>query len=210
MSLRVVGAGLGRTGTLSLKLALERLLGGPCYHMLEVIARPEHIEVWDDAVQGRPVDWDALFDGYRAAVDWPVCAFWEELATANPDAIVLLSTRADADAWWTSASQTIFAARKTPPDPMLLAHREMTDRLLDLRFTPGWRDAETAKAAYEQHNAAVRATVPPERLLDWQPGDGWAPICDALGVDVPDEPFPHANSTEEFRIMVGLDPPPAS
>src|SRR4051812_27773969 len=103
MELRVVGAGVGRTGTYSLKLALERLLGGPCHHMLEVYNNPGQIPVWTDAIEGRPVDWSALLAGYRAVVDWPGVAFWRELAAANPDAFVLLSVR-DPDAWYRSAS----------------------------------------------------------------------------------------------------------
>jgi hypothetical protein len=93
VTLRVVGAGLGRTGTLSLKLALEKLLGAPCYHMLGLFERPEHVATWDAAARGERVDWHGLMRGYAAAVDWPACAFWRELSAANPDAVILLSTR---------------------------------------------------------------------------------------------------------------------
>ena len=127
MTLRVVGAGLGRTGTHSLKIALEQLLGAPCYHMLEVFGHPEHIAIWQDAVDGKPVDWAALMDGYRAAVDWPEVAFWSDLADTFPDAIVLLSTRSSSDAWWKSADETIFeiGRRDAPPDPTLAAQWTM-------------------------------------------------------------------------------------
>ena len=108
--MRLVGAGLGRTGTMSLKLALEQLLEGRCYHMMEVFGRPDDIPVWHRAVRGEYPDWAAFLRDYDAAVDWPVAAFWRELADAFPDAPVLLSTRRDADAWWTSASETIFRA----------------------------------------------------------------------------------------------------
>ena len=204
MTLRVVGAGVGRTGTASLKLALERLLGGPCYHMMEVFSHPEHIALWREAATGDSPDWDALFDGYVAAVDWPVASFWPEVASANPDAVVLLSTRADAETWWKSASQTIFAindAAHAPPE----AFRDMWDAIASNRFTPGYREREAAIEAYQRHNAEVRSEVPPERLLEWQPGDGWEPLCERLGVPVPDEPFPHTNSTEDFRKMAGLE-----
>jgi sulfotransferase family protein len=206
MDMRVVGAGLGRTGTNSLKIALEQLLGGPCYHMIEVFGKDDHIARWQDAVDGKPVDWVALMDGYRACVDWPVVAFWPEIAATFPDAIVLLSTRSDPEAWWKSANDTIFAVgrRGAPPDPALAAQMTMIMGLFE-RFTPGWQDPETAMRAYERHNAAVRAAVPPERLVEWQPGDGWEPLCTALGVAVPDEPFPHVNTTDDFRTMVGLD-----
>ena len=206
MTLRVVGAGLGRTGTHSLKIALEQLLGAPCYHMLEVFGHPEHIPEWQNAVDGEPVDWDALMTGYAAGVDWPVAAFWRELSEAFPDAIVLLSTRSSADAWWKSASDTIFAVsrRDTPDDPMMRDQMAMILSLFGKRFSPDWLDPAAAKTAYERHNEVVRASVPPERLLDWQPGDGWEPICTALGVPVPETPFPHANTTDDFRAMVGL------
>jgi hypothetical protein len=203
--LRVVGAGLGRTGTHSLKLALEQLLGGPCYHMIEVFVRPDHIDVWQRAVDGEMPDWPAFLADYEAAVDWPAAAFWRELVDAFPDALVLLSTR-DPDSWWKSASNTIFLVRDQPvDDPVFARHRRMVDDLFARRFTPDWLDEASAKAAYTAHNDEVRRTVPPERLLEWHPGDGWEPICSALGLPVPETPFPHVNSTEEFRAIFGLD-----
>src|SRR4051812_43170520 len=107
MTLKVVGAGIGRTGTHSLKIALERLLGAPCYHMVEVFERPADVARWQDAADRRPVDWHALMDGFAAAVDWPASACWEDLAEAFPDAVILLSVRDSAEQWWTSASRTI-------------------------------------------------------------------------------------------------------
>ena len=206
MTVRVVGAGIGRTGTNSLKVALEQLLGGTCYHMMEVFGRPDDIVQWQNAVDGRPVDWNALLGDFTAAVDWPVAGFWSEISAAFPDAIVLLSTRSSAEAWWKSADETIFAVgrRGVPADDMLHSHMTMIDGLFD-RFCPDWRDPEAAQRAYEAHNATVRATVPPTRLVEWQAGDGWEPICSALGVPVPDAPFPHTNKTDDFRAMVGLD-----
>ena len=207
MTLRIVGAGLGRTGTLSLKTALETLTGTPCYHMYEVITHPEHVAYWQTAVDGGDPGWDTVFDGYDTAVDWPVCAFWRELAAKYPDAKVLLSTRSSADAWWKSANATIFqiSQMEAPPDEFLAAHRAMVHAMWDKTFTPDWRDEDAAKRAYEAHNATVRAEVPPERLVEWQPGDGWKPICDALGVPVPDAEFPHTNTSEEFRSNFGLE-----
>ena len=204
MTLRIVGAGLGRTGTMSLKTALEQLLGGRCYHMMEVFEHPDHVPMWHAAMLDKPVDWDAVFEGYVAAVDWPVCGVWQSIAAAYPDAPVLLSTRASADQWWTSASRTIFEATKKGAMEVSPEWHQMVMAMLH-RFTPDWLDEAEAKAAYERHNAEVRATVPASRLIEWQPADGWQPLCDALGVPVPDEPFPVTNTTAEFRAMTGLD-----
>jgi hypothetical protein len=115
MALKVIGAGVGRTGTHSLKIGLEKLLGGPCYHMLELLSRPEHIPVWHRAILGEQVDWDALFEGFVAAVDWPEVTMWRELHAAYPDAVVVLSVRDSTDAWWTSFSQTILEVMMKPP-----------------------------------------------------------------------------------------------
>lgn len=199
MTLRVVGAGLGRTGTLSLKLALERLLGEPCYHMVEVFGHREHIPFWHEAAQGRMPEWRDLLSGYAAAVDWPAAAFWPELSAAFPDALVLLSVREPAE-WWESASQTIFpTSRAAPADEW----RAMVEEMMASRFTSALDDADQAIAAFERHNARVRETVPARRLLEWRPGDGWKPLCAALGVAVPDEPFPRVNTREEWRARLG-------
>ena len=210
MTLRVVGAGIGRTGTHSLKNGLELLLGAPCYHMIEVFGRPDDIGVWHDAINGSPPDWNAFLSDYESAVDWPACAFWRELSAASPDAVILLSTRESADAWWKSANDTIFQVTEQPPtdDPMLEKQRAMALDMFSKTFTPDWRDEAKAKRAYEAHNADVRASVPADRLVDWQPGDGWEPICEKLGMPVPSEPFPHVNTTDDFRAMLGMEPLP--
>jgi hypothetical protein len=203
MTLQLVGAGLGRTGTTSLKAALELLLDGPCYHMTEVIGRPDVAERWLQAVEGDLPDWDELLAGYVAVVDWPTVTFWRELSAAYPDAPVLLSTR-DADAWWKSASRTIFPAIAREQPPAIGLERRMISALFD-RFTRDWQDEAAAKAAFLAHNDAVRDAIPTSRLVEWHPGDGWGPLCTALGVPTPDVPYPHVNTTDEFRQMAGLD-----
>ncbi|MDQ3944013.1 MAG: sulfotransferase family protein, partial [Actinomycetota bacterium] len=116
MALRVVGAGVGRTGTTSLQLALEELLGARCYHMMEVFPQPGHVEAWHQAVKGNLPEWDQLLAGYGAAVDWPVSGFWRELSVAYPDAVVVLSVRESPEVWWKSASQTILhVTERRPP-----------------------------------------------------------------------------------------------
>ena len=206
MSLRVIGAGLGRTGTHSLKLALERLLGAPCYHMIEVFGQPAHIPIWQRATAGEMPRWKELLAGYRATVDWPAAAFWKEISQEHPDALVLLSVR-EVDDWWASADRTIFAIsrREAPPGPVFPAQFEMVKTLLRTRFTPAWSDERTAKQAYLRHNDEVRRSAARDRLLEWHPGDGWEPICARLGLALPSEPFPHVNTTEEFRAMAGLE-----
>lgn len=206
MTIQLIGAGLGRTGTMSLKLALEQLLGGTCHHMMEVFGHPDEIPVWDDAMHGRPVDWHGLLDGYCAIVDYPGAAVWRDLAEAYPDAPILLSTRSSAQAWYESASATIFHARSSEPtDETSRRHRAMITTMFDLSLGAPLDDAEAIMAAYDAHNAAVRAEVPADRLFEYQPGDGWAPLCDALGVAVPDAEFPHENTREQFRARAGFD-----
>jgi len=202
VTLKVVGAGVGRTGTHSLKVALEQLLGGPCHHMLEVFGHPEQVQVWTAAIEGRPVDWAGLMEGYVAQVDWPGASFWPELLDANPDALVLLSVR-EPDAWYTSATNTIFNGL-VRTDGEIGPWMEAVRRLLSDRFCDDFDDRQAMIAAYERHNDEVRRRVPPTQLLEWSPEQGWAPICRALGIPEPGEPFPLTNTTSEFRAMMGI------
>ncbi len=182
---------------MSLKTALERLIGGSCYHGSEVFTRPSHVESWNCAALGKPIDWHALFDGFTATVDWPASAFWEEISEEFPEAIILLSTRESADSWWRSVNGTIFRyAGRDDPVTRMYTH------VLGARFTASVQDAETVKTAYMRHNAHVRATAPPGRLVEWTPEDGWAPLCEALGVAVPDEPFPRLNRTRDRGSLI--------
>jgi hypothetical protein len=199
VNLQVVGAGVGRTGTLSLKRALERLLDGPCYHMVEVLQHPQHVPQWLRAAQGEPMDWDAIFGGYVATVDWPAASSWPELTAANPDALVVLSVRADSETWWRSASGTIFELTRNVPAGALNGWDEMWATLAHNRFTDQIENRSEAIDAYERHNSAVRAGVAAARLLEWRPGDGWAPLCARLDLPEPDEPFPHLNPSEDIQ-----------
>ena len=192
MTLRVLGPGLGRTGTYSLKLALERLLGGPCHHMAEVNADPERqLALWAPVLRGEEADWAGLFAGYVAQMDFPGAAFWAELREVFPDALVVLSTR-PAEDWYRSAASTIFQL-DTDSSPFTDLDRE--------RFGFGGRynDAEAMIGAYERHNASVRSAVPPDHFLEWTVGDGWEPLCARLELPVPDEAFPWTNTTKAFR-----------
>jgi hypothetical protein len=200
MPLKVIGAGLGRTGTHSLKLGLERLLGSPCYHMVEVFEHPEHVPIWVSATKGEPVDWDRVFTGYSAAVDWPSASFYAEIMKAYPDAIVVHSTR-DAESWWASAHATIFNSIDAPGARNPEWHAMITGILTE-RFTSEVTCKDSCIAAFEKFNAGVIATVPPERLVVWHACDGWAPLCAALDLPVPQEPFPCTNTTEQFLARV--------
>ncbi len=208
--LEIIGAGFGRTGTLALKLALERLGFGPCHHMMEVFGHPEQVPHWHAAARGEAVDWEALLTGYRAAVDWPSCAFWRELAEVFPEARVLLSVREPAR-WYASARDTIVQVMRRPvPDdapPAVHAHMAMTRELI-LEGTFGGRfdDEAHACAVFEAHSRAVIDAVPAERLLVYQVSEGWAPLCGFLDRPVPDEPFPRVNSREEFQTRLAQMP----
>jgi Sulfotransferase domain len=212
LAIRVVGAGLGRTGTNSLKLALEELLSGPCYHMFELMQRPQDVSGWARAVRGEPVDWKGFLGEYVATVDWPACAFWRDIHAENPDALVLLSTRDSPEAWWTSMERTIVPVLSQAPsadDPERARARPVILEMVATRFTPDWQKRDAAIAAYENHNEDVRSSVPAGQLIDWRPGDGWQSICAALGMPVPQTPFPHENRTAAFRLATGLDEPNA-
>ena len=197
--LQVIGAGFGRTGTMSLKVALEQLGFSPCYHMVEVFAHPEHIALWQAIGDGAPADWEAVFGGYRAAVDAPTCEYYEPLMQAYPQAKVVLTVR-DPEQWYESASSTIFRARQDdgglelPP-----GFGQMVGALLR-RFCPqGVDDRAAAIAAFERHNRHVQQRVPPHRLLVCEVREGWEPLCHFLGVAVPAIPFPHLNDRLEFQ-----------
>jgi hypothetical protein len=164
--------------------------------MAEVFQRPQDVPIWHDAALGKPVDWEALMSGYGAAVDWPPSAFWEELSAANPSALILLSTR-DPESWWESASSTIFKSSKAVAEerPEWFA---MITALFKGRFVDSIEDKDACIAAFKRHNAHVLETAPKDRLLVCEAKDGWAPICERLGLPVPEEPFPRANTKEEF------------
>ena len=195
-----MGAGLGRTGTYSLKLALEQLLGGTCYHMSEVFSHPEHISLWHQAFKGRMPNWHSMLHDFTAAVDEPASCFWYELSQAFPEALVILSVR-DSESWWRSADNTILndARNEAPSGPPFISEwHAMVIEMNRFLFPKGVDDKEAVIAVFEAHNRRVRETISPHRLLEWKATEGWGPICKALDLPVPDEPFPHTNTTEEW------------
>jgi hypothetical protein len=188
--------------------------------MVEVFQKPQDVAIWHAAANGQLPDWRKLFDGYAATVDWPGAAFWWEIAEAFPNAIILLSIR-DADKWWKSASRTIFEGLNRARDEggvrggvgggdrggpgMNPAFPPMIKDLFSKTFTPDFLEEAAAKAAFDRHGADVRKRAPANRLVEWRVEDGWGPLCAALRVPVPDEPFPVTNTTEQFRARAHLD-----
>ena len=206
--MRVIGAGFGRTGTLSFKRALEDLGFGPTYHMQEVMRRPAHVESWLRYARTGEVDWDELFAGIGSGVDYPVSCVWEELAAHFPDAKVVLTVR-DPQQWWASTASTIYGFRTAFPAwlqravPMTGDFVEMVDRLVwDGLFDGRFMDRDHAVAVFNRHIEHVRASCAPDRLLVFDVADGWEPLCSFLGVPVPSHPFPHLNDAQETRRVV--------
>jgi len=188
MALQLIGAGWGRTGTYSLMEALNQL-GFRTHHMHEVFQHPEHSDLFLAAARGNP-DWDAIYDGYDATVDWPGAAFWREISLQYPDAKVLLTTR-DAQEWYESYTATI---RQPIVSGELGTWSDMVREVIVERdFAGEPNDRDHLVAAFEQHNDDVIATIPPDRLLVYQVTQGWEPLCAFLDVAVPDAPFPHSN-----------------
>jgi Sulfotransferase domain len=201
MALMVIGPAFGRTGTASLKLALEHLGFGPCHHMEEVFGHPEQVPFWQDAAAGRPADWETVFAGYRSQVDWPGAHWWRDLAAAFPAARVVLSVRPE-EAWYASFSATIGVVMRDhetlPMPPPVAAMVSAMVTVMTETFGGLAPDKATALASYRRRIADVRAGIAPERLLVFDVAEGWAPLCGFLGVPVPDRPFPRVNTTAEF------------
>ncbi len=196
MALEVIAAGLGRNATFSMKFALERLGFGPCHHMSEVFADGRRqVPLWIEASRGNP-DWDAIFANFRSSSDYPSASYWRELADYYPDAKVVLTTR-DPDSWFDSVNETIFSPRMmdslkgSPVEVMMngVIFDHFDGDITDRAFMTDW---------YVKRNQQVVDTLPPERLLQFHPKMGWQPLCDFLGVEVPDVPFPRVNSRDEL------------
>lgn len=208
MSLKVVGAGFGRTGTLSLKIALERIGFGPCYHMMEVFPRPDHVARWHRLAFEQSMDWDEIFRGFHATVDWPAARWWREIAAHFPEAKVLLSVR-DPEAWYKSVTDTIYQPMKSPapdgvPELVRLQSEMARKAILSETFDNRFEDKAHAIEVFQKHNQAVRDAIDPARLLVFDVREGWGPLCAFLEVPVPDEPFPRLNDTATFQAMMRM------
>ena len=208
MPLKVIGAGFGRTGTLSLKIALERIGFGPCYHMMEVFPRPDHVARWHRLAFERSMDWDEIFRGFNATVDWPAARWWREIAAHFPDAKVLLSVR-DPEAWYKSVNDTIYQPMKSPapdgaPELVRLQSEMARKAILSETFDNRFEDKAHTIEVFQKHNQAVRDAIDPARLLVFNVREGWGPLCRFLEAPIPDEPFPRLNDTATFQGMMRM------
>ena len=209
MALNIIGSGFGRTGTMSMKEALTTLGFGPCHHMIEVMENPAQPPHWKQIAAGEKVDWEQVFDGYHAQVDWPGAHVWPETVKAFPDALVLHTERPE-DAWWNSFDKTIgkffrnYTELELPP-PIYEIFDTMYRWFVQENFSD-LADRDAVVAAYRRNNERVRDTVPADRLLIYQPGDGWEPLCRFLEVPVPEGEFPHRHPQKEFWEHFGGEP----
>lgn len=208
MSIKIIGAGFGRTGTKSLQVALETLGFAPCYHMTTLFRSPQESRTWQRALAGEEVDWQRFLAKYEATVDWPGCTFYKALMAAFPDAKVLLTVR-EPEQWYESAAATIYGATSDLPRVIRFISPAMGD-VIDLINTLIWQktfggrfaERDHAIAIFKAHNREVQQVVPPERLLVYNVKEGWEPLCRFLQVPVPDAPFPHLNDAAEFQRMM--------
>lgn len=199
--LQILGAGFGRTGTHSLALALEMLGFGPCYTIQEINKNPGHRDIWNEAIDGKSIDWKQLYSKYQSAVEWPTISFLPQILGHFPEALVILTLR-DPESWYESAAATIFPALEATaqhPDPAKKVSSSMKRRLiLERVFENNYWDKSKAINIYENHMRAVTKMVPAERLLQFRVTEGWIPICEFLEVPVPNEPFPKKNERSDF------------
>jgi hypothetical protein len=199
MPLKVIGAGVGRTGTYSLKLAINQLGLGPCHHMEEVLFHmPVQVPLWAAAAKGQ-ADWDAIYHGYESAVDWPTAGFFRELKAAYPSAKFVLTVRSP-ESWVESFSDTIYKlmANREHGPPEMQAWFDMAGRIIAKTGFPGGLNKLELSKAFTAHNDAVKEAIPAQQLLVYQVKEGWGPLCDFLGVPVPAGSFPRTNDRGEF------------
>jgi len=202
---RVIGAGYGRTGTASLKRALEILGFGPCHHMEEVVKHPDEVPTWEAAGRGETVDWATFLQGWGSTCDFPSSFYYAQLIAALPDAKVILTKR-DPDAWYDSFAATIYPMVTRFPNrvvlpwlPYVKGAPRSTQAAFERLFQGRFEDRPFATQVYREHLAEVQTLVPRERLLVYEVSDGWGPLCAFLGVPVPDQPFPRVNDMKEFQ-----------
>ncbi len=206
--MELIGTGFGRTGTLSVKKALEHLGFGPCHHMEEAVRHPDQFRLLASHVRGEPVDWRQVFAGYRSQVDFPGATIWRELLSAFPAAKVLHTVR-DPERWYDSTRATIYPARTMVAPwvrrgiPFIDEALEVSDALIwDGLFEGRFEDRARAIEIFEARTAEVATTVPADRLLVFDVAQGWEPLCEFLGVPTPYGPFPHVNDRASMHRRI--------
>lgn len=202
--MKLIGAGFGRTGTMSIKAALEELGVGPCYHMKIALPRFWHLNFFMKAWRGKKVNWNRFFRRYNSVVDWPACSFYKELMIEFPDAKILLNVR-DPEKWYDSMFETIWAIQKAFPFWFPPVVRKIHNEIIWKGNLKGvFEDREKTIAVYQEWIEEVKRTVPAEKLLVYEVREGWKPLCDFLGVPVPEKPFPHINERKNFIRIIWL------
>ena len=210
MALQVIGAGFGRTGTTSLKAALEQLGFSKCHHMEEVMQAPQQVSFWQTLADGGDVDWEEVFDGFQSSCDWPSCTYWETLHHHYPDARIILTVR-DEQRWYDSVAATIYAVSFLLPlwitrmiPPLHRVNRMVIASVWDGVFGGRFEDREHALAIYREHIARVKAIAPPDKLLVFEAADGWEPLCLFLGVPIPAGEYPHLNDAAQIKRVIRI------
>jgi hypothetical protein len=214
MSLEIIGTGLARTGTMSLKVALEHLTGDKCFHMIELLKNPKRVEIIKKGYESNQFDWDKFFEGYSSAVDYPTCLYYKELLNQNPNAKVIHTVR-DFDSWYESVKQTVYRGKpKKAVDFMRIIKNMLfsseyrkvapvfmfNDKLIwQGHFESKFEDKEFMRKKYKDHEEEVKNTVDKERLLMYDVKEGWEPLCNFLGKNIPKIAFPRANQRMEFN-----------
>lgn len=203
MAVNIIGLGVGRTGTYTLKLAINQLGFGPCHHMEEVLKNMDvQVSLWAEALKEN-ANWSAIYDGFNSAVDWPTAGFYRELISEYPTAKFILTERSP-ESWADSFGSTIYKlveGRDKAPEKMH-SWLNMVNEVLTKTGFPNGLDRDGLMNGFVAHNKAVRETIPAEQLLIFQVKDGWEPLCKFLEVPVPDQPFPRTNNREEFWELV--------
>ena len=208
MALKVIGAGFGRTGTTSLKAALEQLGFSKCHHMDEVMRSAAQVGYWETLANGGKVDWDEVFEGFQSSCDWPSCSYWERLHRHYPEAKIILTVR-DEVRWHESVMETIYPATFLLPwwlawlvPPIARLNKMVVASIWDGIFDGRFEDRDHALKIYRDHIAHVKAIAPPDKLLVFEAKDGWRPLCDFLDVPIPENDYPHLNDAAQIRRMV--------
>ncbi len=212
MALQVIGAGFGRTGTTSLKAALEQLGFSKCHHMEEVMTSRSQTAFWwalaERGADTADTGWDEIFEGFQASCDWPSSTYWEELHRHYPEAKIILTVR-DEQRWYESCSATIYSISFLVPTwitrmipPLHRMNTMVIASVWDGVFHGRFEDRDHAVEIYRAHVAYVKATAPPDKLLVFEAKQGWEPLCQFLGVPVPEGSYPHLNDSARFKLVI--------